>query len=138
MRENNSGGGLSEYLAPAVPKIFTETMAALDRMESKLKRGGDLHSKDIETVRAIFHEENLDAKSLTRLVKKKTSSFSGSREEKIQAGYAAIADISRVSARACKRVSDVFDHTSMNSAFFTMALIYLEEYESRHGKSKEP
>ena len=138
MRGNKADGTLSEYLGPAVPKIFTETMAALDRMESKLKKGGDLDSKDIETVRALFHEENLDAKSLVRFVLRRTFMFVGDWDEKATMAETVFQDISDASYRACKRVSAVLDHTSMNSAFFTSTLIYLEEYESRHGKAKSP
>lgn len=138
MRGIKADGTLTEYLGPAVPRIFTETMAALDRMESKLEKGDDLDSKDIETVRALFHEENLDAKSLVRLVWRKTSMFVGDWNDKATMAETVFKDISDTSDRACKRVSEVLDHTSLSSAFFTSTLIYLEEYESRHGKSKLP
>lgn len=129
---------LSEYLGPAVPKIFSETVAALERMESKLRRGGDLHSKDIETLRTLFHEECLDAKSLRRLVGKKTSMFVGDWNVKATMAETVLADVARASEETCVRVTEVLDRTSMNSAFFTSTLIYLEEYESRHGKAKKP
>lgn len=138
MKKDSLEGALSEYLGPAVPKIFTETVATLERMESELARGGDLHSKDIEVLRTLFHEESLDAKSLRILVGKKTSMFVGDWNEKATMSETVLADISQISDETCGRVTRVLDHTSMNSAFFTSALIYLEEYESRHGKAKKP
>lgn len=138
MEKDNMERTLSEYLGPAVPKIFSETVAALERMESKLRRGGDLHSQDIETLRAIFHEESLDAKSLRLLVGKKTSMFVGDWNDKATMAETVLADVARASEETCARVTGVLDRTSMNSAFFTSTLIYLEEYESRHGKAKKP
>lgn len=138
MEKDNIGRTLSEYLGPAVPKIFSETVATLEAFELKLRRGGDLHSKDIETLRSLFHEESLDAKSLRQLVGRKASLFVGDWNDKATMAETVLADITGASEVTCGRVTGVLDRTSMGSAFFTTTLMYLEEYESRHGKAKKP